>query len=228
MRVALVLLAAGLAVLAAAIVYTRAGSEEPAAPRPQASATPSFEQRSRLSEQITRDRDGLTLQGVYLVGVTLEDACARVSLLNPTAANIAYVERRFRGACVARDAGAPAKTCREATRGLTRNGAVTVPSVLDLRPGEASRRLLAVDLAYSLACLGDEKTAAWDATAPQDALLRVIAQCPRAGERVRAGTEVALQAAIMLPGGFQYTVGALDEAATGTTSPCGDRRNPRG
>lgn len=227
MRVALVLLVSALAVLAAAIVYTRAEDDEPAQ-GPRATATPSYEQRARLAERITRERTGLASQGVYLAGVKLEASCARVALLNPTRANVAYVEGLFRGSCVSGEPGAPPKTCRETTRALTRDGDVTVPNVLDMRPSDASRRLLADDLSYALACLGDEEETPWVPAGREDILLRVIAQCPRPGERVRAGTEVALQAAIMLPGDFQYTVGALDEAATGTASPCGDGRNPTG
>jgi hypothetical protein len=227
MRVALVLLVAALAVLAAAVVYTRVEDDAPE-PAPRATATPSYEQRVRLSERVTREREGLAAQGIYLVGVSLEDACARVALLNPTPANVAHLETLYPGTCVSTEAAAVPKTCRTTTRPLTRDGDVEVPDVLDLRPQDASRRVLADDLTFTLACLGDGETAPWQPRGPQDALLRVTAQCPRPGERVRPGTEVALHAAVVLPGGFEHRVGALDEIATGTTSPCGDGRNPTG
>jgi hypothetical protein len=72
------------------------------------------------------------------------------------------------------------------------------------------------------------KTESFSPSTLPDTLLRVSAQCPAPGERVRAGTEVAIQARAVLPGGFEHHVGALDRAATGTDSPCGDGRNPRG
>ncbi len=229
MRIVLVfVLAVVLGAGGAAAYFMFVEDEEPAPTAPRATATPSYEQRARLSERITRDRAGLAEEGIYLVGVTLDDSCARVSLLNPTPANIAYVEDRFPGACVADGAQAVEKTCSEDARGLTRPGTVEVPDVLDMRLSDASRRVLASDLVYSAQCPGDEETAGWEPSGPQDEQLRVIAQCPRPGERVRAGTEVALDAAVLLPGGFQHRIGALDEAATGTASPCSDGRNPRG
>jgi hypothetical protein len=227
MRVALVLLVAALAALAAAVVFVRAQDDEPAQ-APRATATPGYEQRARLSERISRDREKLADQGVFLVGVTLEEVCARVALLNPTPANVAYVEARYVGACVAAEPAAPAKTCGDTPRELTRDGRVSVPDVRDLGLAQASRRVLAADLTFTAGCLGDEQTTVWAPGGPADELLRVVEQCPRPGERVRAGTEVALEATATLPGGFRHRVGALDEAATGSGAPCGDGRNPRG
>ncbi|MBE2316542.1 hypothetical protein DVA67_011185 [Solirubrobacter sp. CPCC 204708] len=227
MRVALVILAAALAALAAAVVYTRA-EDDAQAPAPRASATPGYEQRAQLAERISRSRTQLAGVGVYLGRTELGASCVRVSLINPTPPNTAYVERRFPGACVDGPPAQPEKTCRETARGLTLDGDVNVPELIDLPVPEASQRVLASELVYTTACLGDEETEPWAPAGAPDTLLRVVAQCPRPGERVRAGTEVALQAAVVLPGDFRHQVGALDEAATGTASPCGDGRNPRG
>ena len=228
MRVVLLLLGLVLGALGSAAYFVFIEDEEPVAPRPQASATPTFEQRSRLSEQISRDRAALSDQGVYLVRAALEEDCVTVSLMNPTPANVAYVEQRYAGACVQREPGAPEKQCGETTRGLTRTGTVTVPDVQDLGLAAASQRLIDAGLTFTTACLNDAKTTRWTPSAVPDLLMRVAAQCPVPGEKVRRGTEVALDANVELPGGFVHSISGMDRAAAGTDSPCGDGRNPRG
>ena len=83
-------------------------------------------------------------------------------------------------------------------------------------------------LTFTTACLNDAKTTRWTPSAVPDLLVRVAAQCPAPGEKVRRGTEVALDANVELPGGFVHAISGMDRAATGTDSPCGDGRNPRG
>lgn len=220
MRVALVLLVAALAALAAAVIFVLEPGQDEPAPAPRASATPSYEQRTRLSERITRDQDGLLEQGIYVMGTNLGEACVSVALANPTAANREYVERRIPGTCVAREPAQRPETCQDEQRTLTREGPVTVPDLRDLTLAEASRVLLAEELTYAADCLGEAKDTPWTPVGPPDELARVVEQCPRPGEEVRAGTEVALDAVVVLPGDFRHRISALDDGA------CRDGRNP--
>jgi len=95
---------------------------------------------------------------------------------------------------------------------------VTVPDVGDLGLVEASRRVLAAGLTFTTSCLGRARDAEWVPSNPADQLVRVVAQCPHAGMRVRRGTEVALQARAVLPGSFSYLAG--------TSARCVDGRHP--
>ena len=63
-----------------------------------------------------------------------------VSLMNPTPANVAYVEQRYEGACVQNEPAGPVKECGETTRGLTRDGRVTS---LTCRTSASLRRRIA-------------------------------------------------------------------------------------
>ena len=56
--------------------------------------------------------------------------------------------------------------------------------------------------------------------------MRITKQCPRPGEMVPAGAEVALAAKAILPGGFKAELSALTGYHTGTSTPCADGRNP--
>ena len=221
MRVALVALVAALAALAAAAIFVlEPGKDEPA-PAPKA-ATPSYEQLTRLVERISRDEDALVGQGIYVMDAGVGEGCATVGLVNPTEPNIAYVERRYPGACVASQTAQRPAACADRT-GLAPHGAVTVPDLRGATLAEASRRVLAEDLTYSTACLGDAKAEPWAPVGPPDELARVVEQCPRPGEQVRRGTEVALDAVVVLPGGFRHRVSALGGAGE---TPCSDGRNP--
>ncbi len=106
-----------------------------------------------------------------------------VSLMNPTPANVGYVEQRYKGACVHNEPAVPEKECGETTRGLTRSGKVTVPNLFELGLVEASKRVLSDDLVYTTGCLGEQKTEPFSPSIAPDTLLRVSAQCPAPGER---------------------------------------------
>lgn len=223
MRVALVLLVAALAALAAAAIFVlEPGKEEPT-PAPRASATPAYEQLTRLVERITRDEDALVAQGIYVMHAGVGEGCATVGLANPTAPNAAFVERRFAGACVERSPAARPEACEAGERTLTREGPVVVPDLRDLTLAEASRRAIAEELTYAANCLGEAKETPWTPAGPPDELVRVVEQCPRPGEEVRRGTEVALDAVVVLPGDFRHRISALDGAGE---TPCADGRNP--
>jgi len=219
MRIALVLLVAAFAALAAVLVFARTSDNEEAT-LPQATPTPGYEQLTRLVERITRDEDALVDQGVYVMKAGVGETCATVALANPTQPNVAFVERRFPGTCVASEPAAREKTCTERERTLTRDGSIEVPDLRDLTLAEASRVAVGADLTYAADCLGAAATEPWTPVGPPDELVRVVEQCPRPGEEVRRGTEVALDAVVVLPGGFRHRISALDDGA------CSDGRNP--
>ncbi len=219
MRIALGLLVAALAAFAAVLVFARTSDNEEAT-LPQATPTPGYEQRTRLVERITRDQDALVDDGLFVTRASVGEDCVNVALANPTEPNIAFLERRYPGTCVASEPAARQKTCSEGERTLARTGAIEVPDLRDLTLAEASRAALAADLTYTADCLGTAAAEPWTPAAPPDELARVVEQCPRPGERVRRGTEVALDAVVVLPGGFRQRLSALDEGA------CRDGRNP--
>ncbi|MDA0178732.1 PASTA domain-containing protein [Solirubrobacter phytolaccae] len=219
MRIALVLLVASLAALAAVLVFARTSDNEEAT-LPAATPTPAYTQLTRLVEQITRDEDGLVDQGIYVMSAGVGDGCAKIALANPTAPNVAYVQRQFPGTCVQREPAARPTTCTQTERPLAREGSIEVPDLRDLTLAEASRQAVTADLTYSADCLGAAATAPWTPVGPPDELARVVEQCPRPGELVRRGTEVALDAVVVLPGGFRHRISALDDGA------CRDGRNP--
>lgn len=222
MRVALVLLVAALAALGAAVILVLAPGQDEQPAEPAASATPGYEQLTRLVERITRDQEALIDQGIYVMRAGVGETCAEIGLANPTAPNVSYLQRRFPGTCVQREPAQRAKTCTARPRALTRAGAVVVPDVRDLTLAQASRRILDADLTYASDCLGEARTTPWSPAGSPDELARVVEQCPRPGEEVRAGTEIALDAVVVLPGGFRHRISAL------TGGACGDGRNPTG
>jgi len=219
MRVAVGAVVLTLAALVATIIFGRANGTEDE-PASRAPARPTYGQLARLVERISRDRDILAAQGVFFESAGVGASCAVVWLLNPTAPNIAYVQRRFPGVCVDPSPMGPIDACPDTIRGMTRGGRVTVPDVRELGLVEASRRVLAADLTFTTACLGRARNVEWVPANPADDLVRVVAQCPRAGEHVRRSTEVALHAQAILPGSFAHVVG--------TSRRCDDRRNPEG
>lgn len=219
MRIALVLLVAALAALAAVLVFARTSDNEDAT-LPQATPTAGYEQLTRLAERITRDEAALVDQGIYVTKVGVGESCATVALANPTRPNVAFVERRYPSTCVASAPAARETTCTQRERPLTRDGAIEVPDLRDLTLAEASRAALAADLTYAADCVGAGATEPWRPIGPPDELARVVEQCPRPGERVRRGTEVALDAVVVLPGDFRHRISALDDGA------CRDGRNP--
>jgi hypothetical protein len=219
MRIASVLLVAAIAALAAVLVFARTADNEEAT-LPQATPTPGYEQLTRLVERITRDEDTLVDQGIYVTKAGVGEGCATIALANPTQPNVAFVERRFPGTCVASEPAAREKTCTQRERPLTRDGSITVPDLRDLTLAEASRAALGADLTFATDCLGAAATEPWTPDGPPDELARVVEQCPRPGEDVRRGTEVALDAVVVLPGDFRHRISALDDGA------CRDGRNP--
>jgi hypothetical protein len=212
--VRVVFLVAGLAALAVGVVYVGVDTTEDE----RAPAAPSYGQLARLVERVVGDEEALARHGIYLEGAGVGDSCTVVHLLNPTAPNIGYVEQRYPGACVEPRPLGPSDDCAPAERHAPRAGPVTVPDVDDLGLVEASRRVLAASLTFTTTCLGRARDVEWVPLGPADGLVRVASQCPRAGERVARGTEVALQARGVLPGGFEHFVGVLGR--------CDDERNP--
>lgn len=201
--------------LAAAIIFVRTdrAEREPA----RSPAKPTYGQLARLVDRIDRDREFLATQGILLETAGVGADCVMVWLANPTSPNVAYMRRRFPKTCVERRPMGPISGCFS-TRGVTRGGPVIVPDVGDLGLVEASRRVLAAGLTFTTGCIGRARNVEWVPSNPADRLVRVVAQCPRAGQRVRRGTEVALQAKALLPGSFNYLAGAF--------VGCVDRRHP--
>lgn len=181
-----------------------------------------------VQRRVEAAEHALALQGIYLAGTALNATCATVSLVNPSRPNIAYVERRFGPhACVEREPDGPVQSCPGYVGREVPAGSVAVPNLRDLGLYEAEQRVVREHLTYAVSCLGArEREPRRPASTSPDALVRVVAQCPRSGERVPAGTSVALEARITLPGGFPYRVGVLDVYNAGTRRPCGDGRNP--
>jgi hypothetical protein len=215
-RVVVVAVVSAFAVLVAAMLFARASATDDE-PAPRVRAKPTYGQLARLVERIDRTREAFAADGIFLEAAGVGDGCAVVSLLNPTVPNVAYVKRRFPGTCVERRPWGIADVCDPTGANSTRNGPVVVPNVRDLGLVEASRRVLAAGLTFTATCLGRARNVEWVSIRPADELVRVVAQCPRAGEHVRRNTEVALQARTVLPGGFDYLVGPPGR--------CSDRRD---
>lgn len=189
---------------------------------------PSRAELYRLQDRIDKRWDELARQGIFIESTGHPaEPCLSVTLDNPTPANIAYLQRRFGpDVCVERNPDGRPEVCPGSVQPPLPEGPVTVPDLRDLGLREASRRLVAGGLTYAAACLGEGKRRVLRITrgTPMD-LARVVKQCPHAGQRVPAGTEVALDAAAVLPGRFKYEVGALSFRSTGTTKPCQDGRH---
>ena len=184
----------------------------------QRPAKPNYGQLARVAERINQDRVVLATKGIVLEGAGVGSGCASVSLANPTTPNRAYMQRRYPGVCVEFRPMGAMSFCDGTVPENARNGQVKVPDVSDLGLAEASRRVLAADLTFTATCPGRSRDVEWVPSGPADELVRVVAQCPRAGERVRRGTEVALQARATLPGGFEYSIGSSGGCAHGSGS----------
>jgi hypothetical protein len=179
----------------------------------QRPAEPGYGQLARVAERINQDRVALEIKGIFLEGAGVGSGCASVSLANPTAPNTDYMQRRYPGACVESRPMGAMSFCDGTVPEFARGGHAKVPNVSDLGLVEASRRILAADLTFTATCPGRARDVEWVPSGPADELVRVVAQCPPAGERVRRGTEVALQARATLPGGFEYSIGSAGDCA---------------
>jgi photosystem II stability/assembly factor-like uncharacterized protein len=178
MRVALaVLLAIGVVGTAAAVLLHT--SDEGSTRTAPAKLT--YGQLAQIAERVDRDREVLADQGVLLETAGVGDGCTFVSLLNPTAPNIAYMQRRYSNLCVEKRPLGPLDGCVTG-RGLVRRGPVIVPDVRDPGLAEASRRLVAAGLSFTTGCIGDARVDEWVPSNPADRLVRVTSQCPRPGQ----------------------------------------------
>jgi hypothetical protein len=217
MRGAIALLTIICVVLVALFAISRADDtdQRPVRQRP---AQPNYGQLAHVSERINQDRVALETKGIFLEGAGVGSGCASVSLANPTAPNRAYMQRRYPGVCVEPRPMGEMSFCDGTVPESARGGHVKVPDVSDLGLAEASRRVLAADLTFTATCPGRTRDVEWVPSGAADELVRVVTQCPRAGERVRRSTEVALQARAILPGGFEYSIGSAGGCAHGSGS----------
>jgi hypothetical protein len=197
----------------------------------ESGAPPTRAELERLQDRIGEQWHSgqLAREGIYLMTTGHPGKrCVSIGLLNPTRPNAEYLRHRFGpDVCVKREPVGPIAACAEYLGRPVRSGGVRVPDLRGLGLYAAERKVTARRLTYSIWCSGD-KFARPKQPAPHspDRLVRVVAQCPRAGERVSPGTDVALDAVALLPGGFRYRTGTLSPYHTGTSTPCGDRRNP--
>ena len=220
-RVLLVVCAAVALPLAGGIALA-AGGDGPSKRKP-----PTEAEKVRLQGRIAKRAEALARQGIYIEATGRGKPCVSVYLANPTRPNIEYLRREFHGVCVLKEPMGRLMACTGYTPPSPPSGSVTVPDVGDLGLYEASRRVTRAGLTYTLNCLGERKTRAKRPSQySPDQLARIADQCPRPGERVPPGTEVALEARALLPGGFEYRVGSLNSYTTGTSKPCADGRNP--
>ena len=183
----------------------------------------------RLQDRIDAQWDALAREGVYVLSTGQPgESCVAIGLANPTRPNIRYLQDRFGPhVCVRRKPAGLAQACSGYAAPNLRTGPITVPDVRDLGLEEASRRLLSNGLTFAIHCLGDvERKVKHSPRHSPDQLVRITKQCPRSGELVPAGSEVALEAKAILPGGFEFKQSALTRYNTGTTKPCADGRNP--
>ena len=204
-----------------AVVTSWAGNEDEPTSDRQLRVVQQRIERARSSGELGRI-------GVYVVSNGRGGRpCVAVALANPTRPNVEYVERRFRGTCVERRGFQREQACSERPIEHRDIGTVSVPNVGDLELYDAERVLVAAGLTFTFDCLGDRHERARRPSASEpERLARIVAQCPRPGERVRPGTEVALNAAAELPGGFVFRREALNFYNTGTRRPCPDGRHP--
>jgi PASTA domain len=183
---------------------------------------------SDVEGRILRERSHLAREGIYVEQTAVGKSCAEVQLANPTAPNIAYMRDRFgTGVCVSGTPSSALQACAGHVTNPVPEGSVIVPNLVGLNLYEAEKRVTSLGLTFALRCLGDRRThAARPGRFSPEALVFITAQCPRPGQAVTAGSEVALDGRAPLPGGFEYPVGTLDFYHTESHHPCGDGRNP--
>ena len=152
---------------------------------------------------------GLQSEGIYVAYADPGPRCVYVSVLNPSPSNIALLKRRFgNGVCVDRRPGAIPDAC-VGSPPLTSldSGPVKVPQLLGLGLGQMRERITRAGLTVLNPC--------WIPLSPVpgslDARLRVVGQCPAAGQHVARGTLVGFQMRARLSGGFNYSVDSGDE-----------------
>ncbi len=154
--------------------------------------------------------------------------CVKVSLANPTRANVAYVERRFGPhVCVDRRAAGLAQTCTGRVSEALPTGPVSVPDLRGLGLRKAVRRTLALGLNFAFSC-NTGATAREVASTPSHPLIdgaQLTRQCPRPGEMVQRGAMIDVATVAHLPGGFRFRQSSFTYYATGTRHPCRDGRN---
>jgi hypothetical protein len=207
-----------IALLGVTAGLTLAATGDGSASRP----TPSRAQLIRLQDRINRRWHALGRQGIYVMFTgQLAARCVSVELANPTRPNVAYLRQRFGPwVCVDRKPASPAIACPGYSAPPLPQGPAVVPNVNDLGLEEAERRVLTSGLTYTTGCHGDHRARVRRLRSySPDQLARVGRQCPHAGQRVPAGTEVALAGVAILPGGYRYPTSA------GLGSSCVDGRN---
>jgi hypothetical protein len=201
--VAAVLGAAAIAGAAVVTVALAASGD----PRP---SKPTAGQLEALTRRIDNDTDSLERQGIFLgppVAARNID-CVHVRLFNPTAANVAYVQRRYGpNICVSRKQSSIAGCMSAMTTPPIPDGEVVVPDLRSVRFLDAQSRLAAMGLKWN-ACDGPGQSTPQKSGKYSIFWLQTITdQCPRPGQHVPAGTDVALTTEARLPGGFTVAGG---------------------
>lgn len=159
----------------------------------------------RLADRLQANRS-LARDGVF---VELADPavrrgvsrCVKVQLLNPTAANRAYLSQKFGDrVCVSSTPIGPAEPGDACLPQSKAGHRVTVPNLVGLAPFAAYKRARAAGLVLA-GCAGDKPTRKPDPYSPDNALL-VTKQCPKPGALARRDSGISLDAVGHLPGGY--------------------------
>jgi hypothetical protein len=200
-----------------------------AARGPSGASGPSDAELRHIQDRINGELGRLARQGIYVqqTGLPIQ-RCVSLLVVNPTRPNIEYLRRRFGPHLCFDQPERPGGACAGHGSPDTPGGTVEVPDLRDLGLYEAERRAVQSGLRYTIDCLGVDHTRPRRASRfSPEALVRVTAQCPRAGQHVASGSEIALEAKAVLPGGFPYVVSAFDRPAASASS-CARDRSPRG
>jgi hypothetical protein len=211
------------AALLAIGAYVMAGGATVGGRKASATGHPSHHELARAVDRLAAKSQRLQRQGIYVVEAGPARNCVAVRLANPTPANREYLRRHVsRLLCVShRPAGGGFEACAAAP-GNRQAGAVVVPDVVGRGFENAAERAVAADLSYTYGCPGrrHRRVKRIDRRTPL-AMARVTAQCPAAGEHVPPGTEMRFAGVALLPGGFDYHVGASDvRKGRGRSSRC--------
>jgi hypothetical protein len=192
---------------------------------PARASKPSPQTLDKLQNRIDHDLDHLARLGVYVAGTGLSDGCVSLKVVNPTMPNVAYLRRSYGRAICVETFTAPDAKCAIVRQDVPGGSRVKVPDVADLGLYEAERHITSAQLSYTIDCPGDSRTKPLRPSRfSPDALVRITAQCPRAGEMVPRGTEVALEGWADLPGGFRWARSAWSTIGRPT---CVDGRPPQ-
>jgi hypothetical protein len=185
-------------------------------------AAPTEAQLEHLQDRINAQLGALARDGVYVPETALAAHCVSVRVINPTAPNVAYLHRRFgtTGMCI--DRAHRTSACADLFILHHTRDVRTVPDLHDLGLYTAERRTLAAGFPFAIDCRnqGDRRPRRPAPRTPE-ALVRVTAQCPRAGARAPVDTPIEITAEAILPGGFRYVVAPARDPGT---PRCADRR----